>query len=138
MGKYVFDTSALLTYIENEPGADQIEKLLIEAIDKDLPIFVSIVSLIEVYYISLKEQSEKIADQRIELLKSLPFHFQNIGQANVKGIGKVKAGNKMSFADACIASLSIKKKAELVHKDPEFENIINLKQLRLPYKKSKS
>jgi len=56
MSRYVFDTSALIAYIENEAGADEVEKLLVKAIDRKSELFISVVSLIEVFYISAKEQ----------------------------------------------------------------------------------
>ncbi|MFT5367452.1 MAG: putative nucleic acid-binding protein [Candidatus Latescibacterota bacterium] len=55
-------------------------------------------------------------------------------------IGEIKATKAMSFADCCIAGLAKFKKATLVHKDPEYEQIENeIQQLKLPYKqKNKS
>lgn len=55
-------------------------------------------------------------------------------------IGETKATKAMSFADCCIAGLAKFKKATLIHKDPEYEQIENeIQQLRLPYKqKNKS
>jgi len=41
---------------------------------------------------------------------------------------------KISAADAIIATQAITNDAELVHKDPEFEAIIGLRQQQLPYK----
>lgn len=135
MDSYVFDTSALICYIENEKGAEEVELLLVDALEKNNSIHVSIVSLIEVFYISLKEQGEKIANERLELLKALPLDISNIEMLNVKAIGNLKAHNKISFADSCIAALTLETGGVLVHKDPEFEPIKSIKQMRLPYKK---
>jgi PIN domain nuclease of toxin-antitoxin system len=49
MKEYVFDTSALLTYIENEEGIETVESLLMKALNK---IFISTVTMIEMFYIS--------------------------------------------------------------------------------------
>jgi len=54
MTQYVFDTSALLTFIENEAGAEVIEELLIQALEKEHHIFVSAVTLIERLYFSTR------------------------------------------------------------------------------------
>ena len=68
MISYVLDTSALLAYIENEEGADEVAKLLHDAIDEDIALYVSTVSYIEVFYHSLHEQGREIAEDRLKLL----------------------------------------------------------------------
>jgi PIN domain nuclease of toxin-antitoxin system len=45
---YVFDTSALLAYIENEDGADIIENLILQVLNSEKDsIYISTVSMIE-------------------------------------------------------------------------------------------
>ena len=46
---------------------------------------------------------------------------------------EIKARYPVSLADAWIAAAALLERAELVHKDPEFE-AIDLPQLYLPYK----
>ena len=49
--------------------------------------------------------------------------------------GRLKATNKLSFADAWIAATAILYDSTLVHKDPEFEQLEKeVKNLKLPYK----
>ena len=55
---YVLDTSAILTYIENEEGAEYVENLLIKAEKEDVIIYVAFISLTEVYYITMRERDE--------------------------------------------------------------------------------
>lgn len=132
---YVFDTSALLAYIENEEGVIKIESLLLQALDNDIEITISIISNIELFYITLREQGEKKANERLGLIKDLPIKQEPLNQKMVKIIGKIKANNPMSLADCCIAGLAKAKKATLVHKDPEFEKVAKeVKQIKLPYK----
>jgi len=70
------------------------------------------------------------------LIETLPLTQESLTPNLCKTIGEIKATKAMSFADCCIAGLSKSKKAILVHKDPEFEQIENeIKQLKLPYKK---
>ncbi len=138
MSRYVFDTSALLTFIENEEGAEAAESLLMKAVDGIDEIFISIVSSIEIFYISVREQGRATGEQRLGLLESLPIIQEPLSPRLVKIIGEIKAGKAMSFADCCIAGLAKQKKAILVHKDPEFEQIEDeIEQIKLPYKKTK-
>ena len=136
MSNYVLDTSALLAYIENEEGADEVETLFVNALDSTIEIFISTVTCIEVFYISLQEQGNVIAANRLKLIENLPLTQQPLNQQLTKIVGEIKASKSMSFADSCIAGLAKFKNAVLVHKDPEFEQIEeDVKQFKLKYKK---
>jgi predicted nucleic acid-binding protein len=135
MNQYVLDTSALLAYIENEDGTAAVEALLQEAIDDEAELYVSVVSCIEVFYISWQEQGKDIATERLELINDLIIFQEPVVESLIKIIGELKASNTMSFADCCIAGLARAKQATLVHKDPEFEQVqAQIQQLKLPYK----
>jgi predicted nucleic acid-binding protein len=136
MSEYVFDTSAILTFIENEEGFETVESLLKKALYEDDKIFMSTVTAIEIFYISAQEQGKTIAEERLVLIENLPLIHEPLTSHLTKIIGEIKAVKAISFADCCIAGLAKNKKAILVHKDPEFEQLEDeIKQLRLPYKK---
>jgi len=135
--KYVLDTSALLAYIEEEEGIETIESLLIRVSNKKDKIFISTVTAIEVFYISVQEQGKTIAEERLELLETLPLIQESLTPTLSKIIGEIKAAKPISFADCCIAGLAKRRNATLVHKDPEFESAEDeIRQLKLPYKKT--
>lgn len=135
MSNYVLDTSALLTFIENEEGVEKIEELFNEALEGSVEIFISVISCIEVFYISRQEQGEKVAVKRLELIDDLIITQEPLDGQFTRIIGEIKANNNLSLADSCIAGLAKLKQALLVHKDPEFEQIENdISQLKLPYK----
>jgi predicted nucleic acid-binding protein len=137
MTRYVLDTSALLTYIENEEGVEKVESLLQKALDEELELYVSTVSCIEVFYISWREQGEDVARERLKLIDDLMVIQEPVEDRLTEIIGEIKATTAaISFADCCIAGLAKSKQATLVHKDPEFEKIKGkIKQLKLPYKR---
>jgi len=137
METYILDTSAILAFIEDEAGADEVQDLLVEALDGKSRVIVSVISLIEVYYITLQEQGPKVANDRIQTIENLPIEQLTLPLDLVKNIGKIKAAHSISFADCCIAGVAKAQKATLVHKDPEYEDLEKeIKQLKLPYKKS--
>jgi predicted nucleic acid-binding protein len=136
MSNYVLDTSALLAYIENEEGADEVETLFVNALESTIEILISTVTCIEVFYISLQEQGNVVAANRLKLIENLPLIQEPLNQQLTKIVGEIKASKAMSFADSCIAGLAKFKNAVLVHKDPEFEQIEeDVKQFKLKYKK---
>ena len=135
MSRYVLDTSALLAYIENEDGVRDIERVLMETLDGQHTLYVSVVSCIEVFYISLQEQGQTVATERLQLLKNLPLVHEPLQENVVAIVGKIKASYLMSFADCCIAGLAKQKHAILIHKDPDFEQLEHeISQHKLPYK----
>ena len=138
MTQYVLDTSSLLTYIENEEGATEVEALLQKALDADAVLYISMVSCIEVFYITWQEQGKEVATERLKLIDDLMVIQEPVDSQLTKIIGEIKATKAMSFADCCIAGLAKFKQATLVHKDPEYEQIENeIKQFKLPYKQKK-
>ena len=134
---YILDTSALLTYIEDEKGSDVIDDILIKAEKGEVRIYISFISLTEVYYITMQEKGESEALRRISLIQSLSLTVEESNEdLNLKA-GSLKAANRISIADAYIAALCQQYEGVLVHKDPEFESLSTLiKESRLPYKTS--
>jgi predicted nucleic acid-binding protein len=138
MSTYVLDTSALLAYIEDEEGATTVEQVLMETLLEQHTLYISIVSCIEVFYISFREQGQVVATERLQLLRDLPFIQEPLDDQAITVVGELKAGHAMSFADCCIAGLAQTKGAILMHKDPEFDQLPELPQQKLPYKKAMS
>lgn len=135
MSCYVLDTSALLAYIENEDGASEVEQVLLEALDGNHTLYVSVISYVEIFYISLREQDRTVATERLRFLDDLPLVQEPIMENAIIPVGELKASRSMSLADCCIAGLAKQKQAVLLHKDPEFEQVDSwISQYKLPYK----
>jgi len=134
--RYVLDISALLTLIEDETGADQVQSLLEQAKRGEVNLLVSFISFMEVSYISLQERSQEEARERIQLMSVLPLSRMESTESLAMLAGQLKAARRLSVADAWIAALAQERDATLVHKDPEFEQPEGtIKVLTLPYKK---
>lgn len=132
---YIFDTSALLTYIEDEEGSSDVEELLKKAEMGIVEIYITFISLTEVFYITHKERGEVEALRRINLIQSLAIKLIESHENLNLMAGKIKAANRLSLADSYIAALCHEYEGKLVHKDPEFEGISPaLTEYRLPYK----
>lgn len=129
---YLLDTSAILTLLEDEEGAQRVESLL-----RKEEILLPFLALLETYYITLQEQSEDVADLRYALLKQLPATILwTMDEPTLLAAGRLKAYYRVSLADALIAAFAIRHHAILVHKDPEMSLLAETVQLEtLPYKK---
>jgi len=132
---YVLDTSAWLTLIEDEAGAEMVQDLLEKARTGDVVLLVSFMSFMEVYYITLQERDRSEARERVDLMAALPVLRVESSRTLGNLAGEFKAGQRLSVADAWIAALAKERGATLVHKDPEFEQAeAMIKVLKLPYK----
>ncbi len=129
--KYLLDTSAVLTFLEDEDGAERVESLL-----RQEEIILPYLVLLETYYITLQEQPEDVADKRYALLKQLPATILwEVDEPTLLIAGRFKAYHRLSLADAIIAAFAQRQGAILVHKDPELEALAEfVEQEVLPYK----
>jgi predicted nucleic acid-binding protein len=128
---YLLDTSALLTLLEDEAGADRVEQVL-----KEAQTLICAVSLLEVRYITLQERTEAEADVRHALLKrSGATILWELDEPIVLRAAGFKAQHSLSVADALIAASAHRHGTILLHKDPEFDVLADqVKQERLSYK----
>lgn len=128
---YLLDTSAVLTLIEDEAGAERVEALL-----RTTPVLLTWLTLLEVYYITYQERGPTEAERRYALLKVLPVtHLEIVNEPILLTAGRFKAERRLSLADALIAAYAAQYQAVLVHKDPEFVALAGEITLEaLPYK----
>jgi predicted nucleic acid-binding protein len=129
--RYVLDSSALLTLIENEEGVDRVESILSHA-----KALLPGLALLEVHYVSSQERGQAEADRRYMLLKQLPCEILwQLDEPVLLTASRFKAGHRLSLADAIIAAYAQRRQATLVHKDPEYEVLSEELELEaLPYK----
>lgn len=130
---WLLDTSALLSFIGDETGADRIEQAL-----KQPTTLVPWPVLLETHYISLQEEGQAEADRRIALIKQLKVEILwGMDESTLLTASKLKAERRVSLADAIIAAFAIRRGAVLMHKDPEFDALTGLLPMEaLPYKAS--
>jgi len=132
---YLLDTSAIFAFTDDEEGADLVEKFLGRAKKKDLSLYVSKMTVMEIYYVSLRKGDEKEARERLFLIRSLPLTELPLEDDLILTAGQFKARCRISVADAWIAATAAIRNLTLVHKDPEFERLGDeVSLLALPYK----
>ena len=118
---YVLDTWAVIAYLEDEPSAEQVEELIATAHEEQIPIYMSVVNVGEVWYTLAREVSEEEANAGVKMLSDLRIQFENVDWELTQEAARFKSQNKMSFADAFAAALAKVKKADLVTGDNEFK-----------------
>ena len=129
----VLDSFALIAYFRDEPGAEDVENMLVIAGKKDSPLHMTDVNYAEVKYSILKKDGREAWTEAAKILQGLPIEFHSTTRPLADAAADLKARFKMSLADAFAAALAKEKKAEFVTGDPEFkalENEIKINWLR--------
>src|SRR6266568_7872978 len=125
MATKVLDSWALIAFFEDEPAAEQVEKLLAQAAAEKHKLLLSVVNWGEIYYNTMREISQEAAEQKARDIASLPIDIVGVGDdlALARQAAIFKATHKMAYADCFAAALAKQKKAELVTGDPEFKEV---------------
>jgi len=121
--KYIFDSCAIISYLDGEPNADNIAELFQDINDHNHTAYLCMVNLGEVYYHFLRTGGNETGEIALKTIQTLPITVLNIDYSLTLEAARFKAKNKMSYAD-CFAAASAKlNKAQLVTGDKEFKQI---------------
>ncbi len=124
------DTSAIPTLMDDEKGADQVEEIL-----RTEAILLPSLVLFEAYYKTIQYHGIETAELRYATLKSIQAtHISDLSEPVLLKGGEFKANYQISLADAIIAAYAFVHHATLIHKEPEYEVLTMVSQLKLPYK----
>lgn len=121
MSAKVLDSFALIAYFRDEPGAEFVERLLVNAGAKDSPLHMTDVNYAEIKYSIVRKDGAEAWAEAAKILMGLPIDFHPTNRALADTAADFKAQYKLSLADAFAAALAKEMKAELVTGDPEFE-----------------
>lgn len=134
MSRYVLDTSAVLTILNEEKGAKMVLDILEAARSDKAMVYLPFMALMELEYLGLRRHGREKTRQVLNLVEAWPVRIEHSTDEWRHEAAHAKATTSLSVADAWICSLACLLDAELVHKDPEYDAVTGLKALRLPYK----
>jgi ribonuclease VapC len=123
VNRYVFDSYALLAFLEDEPGAAQVEKALREVMGGKAEGWLSIINWGEIYYTAMREQGEKTAEKVVALLAQYPMRLVEADQTLTREAARFKARFRIAYADCFAAALAKRHKATVLTGDPEFRQV---------------
>lgn len=122
---YVLDTWAVIAYLEDEPSGEQVEDLIATAHEEEIPIYMSVVNVGEVWYTIAREVSEEEANFSVKSLRDLRIQFEDANWEITQEAARFKSLYKISYADCFAAALAKLKRAELITGDKEFRSLEN-------------
>jgi ribonuclease VapC len=126
MATKVLDSWALIALFNEEPVAEQVEKLLHAATAGRHTLLMSVVNWGEIYYTTLRRGGESAAKSIASDIAQMPITLVPVDSANldlVRQAAIFKATKKMSYADCFGAALAKLRRAEFVTGDSEFKAV---------------
>ena len=120
---YILDSFALLAFLEGKPSADRIRVILQAAQEERAPVYLSVINLGEVLYITERERSLVIAQQVLAAIEQLPLKLLEASQTRVLAAAHIKANYPISYADAFAVAAAQEFQATVVTGDPKFAKV---------------
>ena len=119
----MLDASAVVHYLEAGPGAGKFEQLLAGARRQQLLLYISVMNLGEVYYLTWQRTGEQAADQAVAGLSRLPIQIVPVDLPQALKAGELKVVHKLPYVDSIAAALVLRQQATLVTSDRDFEKL---------------
>jgi PIN domain nuclease of toxin-antitoxin system len=112
----VFDASALISFLRDEPGAEEVQRLLGAETESK---YVHALNLCEVYYDFFRAAGEHPAESAISELLAIGIRERNdLDSEFWHEVGRVKAlHRRVSLADCCALTLASRLNSTLVTAD---------------------
>lgn len=118
---FILDSWAVIAYFEDEPAGGQIADLIASAHEEGIPVFMSVVNVGEVWYITAREISDEDANTIVKELRDLRIQFVDVDWELTLEAARFKSQHKMSYADCYAAALAKIKGGNLITGDHEFK-----------------
>jgi predicted nucleic acid-binding protein len=122
MATMVLDSWALMALFNDEPAAEEVEKLLAKAEAGTHRLCMCVINWGEIYYSVRRGVSPEAAEQKALEIASMPIELVPV-EADLQLARQAaiyKAGGGLAYADCFAAALAKRRNAELVTGDPEF------------------
>ena len=119
----VFDSWALLAFLEDEPSAAKVEDLITQANESRGRLLISVINLGEIWYSLARSRSEKAADQAVDEIVRLGFKTIGADWSLTRQAASFKARYRLAYADCFAAALAKIQNCQVVTGDPEFKQL---------------
>jgi predicted nucleic acid-binding protein len=124
--RYVLDSYALISYLQDEATADRIEALLGDSVQGRVKLYLSTISLGEFSYIAERRYGADARQDALDRLATFPIQLQEATLERVLAAARLKARYAISYADAFAVALAQELEAPVVTGDREFEQVESL------------
>lgn len=114
-----------MALFNDEPAAEEVEKLLIKANSGGHKLLMCVINWGEIYYSIMRGVSQEVAEQKTREVAGMPIELVSVGSDLdlVRQAAIFKATKKLGYADCFAAALAKIRNAELVTGDRDFKTV---------------
>lgn len=123
MKRMVLDASAVISFFENRPGAEEVEELLAETVAGKAELAMSVVNWGEVYYTIYLAHGPEAARNTAAEVAQLPIEVADADLELTSIAAGMRAQYKLPYADCFAAALAKIRKAPVMTTDPDFARV---------------
>lgn len=120
---FILDSYALLAFLGGEPGKEVVRACLDKANRKELKLYLSLINLGEVLYITERVHKLTAAQSALALIEQLPIEVLPVTKETVLSAAHIKAHFPIAYADAFAAAAALDRGNPILTGDPEFQAI---------------
>lgn len=133
--KFCLDAFAWLAWLQDEPGAADVQRCLDDAERGQADCVTSIINLGEAFYRLVRVNRREQADSlwRMALRRRLPVSVKEATQRRVRRAAELKSSHAIAFADAFAVATALEFQATLVTGDPEIRPLVGQYDLQVQW-----
>jgi len=117
----VLDAFAVLAFFHDEPGAQLVEEMILQAQDGKMELAICVVNLGEVYYSIARSSFREEAEDYIQQIQSMPIQIVDVDWELTRLAAQFKTSGNISYADCYAAALAKLQSGAVVTGDKEFK-----------------
>ncbi len=125
-GTIVFDSHALLTFLQKEKGHEKIVQVLRDAAKSRVSTFINVINLGEIVYVTKRAFGDQKKIEVLANLERLGVAVLPVPNELVFKAAEYKAQFSISYADCFVLASAIEHNAAIVTGDPEFKKVEHL------------
>lgn len=119
--KIILDSWAVLAFLEDEPAAERVEQVFIEAANEGTQLLMTTVNMGEVWYNVARSRSAQEADQAVQRLFSIGINLVPADWELSYSAAQFKSQKRIPYADCFVASLAKIEGGLVLTGDPDFK-----------------
>ena len=125
----LLDTFAVLAWLQDEPSASAVERILQDAKRDGAELLMTLVNLGELYYILRRSLSAVETRALLDMILDLPVRAIPATEDLVWEAAEIKACNPLSYADCFAVAAARREGAAVVTGDPEFKRVESIVEI---------
>lgn len=125
MAKIVLDSWGLLAFFEDDPAAEMIENIILDAESGKHHLFLSALDWSEIYSFIMSRASQQAAEEKMRQISELPIEIVPVGDdlSLVRQAAIYRVNHKLAAACAFDGALAKTRKATLFTGEPSFKQL---------------